>query len=251
MAISDAFGTYTASGSKFVNTALVTFSLIGIQAILDSNFDCPTSPDSGYSVALIGIYSLSFFFGPAIVFIFIGLYYFPGFNKKQCCPCWSGNWACIYVVLKVGKPALIWLLIAMTDGRYLSCFVVAVSHYEADHAFYLFVFQTTGMLTITLLVILWYCASKCTCMCLEESRRAYQMLADVESILVEDEAEKEKKEEKEKFLNALEHNGEYLDRRIPKYMVDKEEVIVAKLKAEGPEAGNWNSETSGNESGIL
>ncbi|KAM5147991.1 uncharacterized protein ACMZJ9_011628 [Mantella aurantiaca] len=226
MTIAGAFGSYTSSGSKFLSTAFLTFSVIGIQAILDSNFECPSSQ---YSVVLVGFYCLSFFLCPAIVFIYIGLYYFPGFNKKQCCPCWSGNWACIYVVLQVGKPPVIWLLIAMTDGRYLSCFVAAVSNYQIDHNKYLYIFQTTGMLTITLVVIVWYYISKCTCLCLEESRRTYQMLADVEKILVEDEVKKEKDTEKQKFLCALEHGGKYMERRLPKYMRDKEEVISAKL----------------------
>ncbi|XP_018419881.1 PREDICTED: uncharacterized protein LOC108793431 [Nanorana parkeri] len=226
MTIADAFGSYSGAGTKIVDTALLTFSLIGIQAILDSSFQCPSN---AYSLALGAIYSLSFFLCPAIVFIYLGLYHFPGFNKKQCCPCWSGNWACIYVVMKVGKAPLIWLLIAMTDGRYLTCFVVVVSNYRLDHDLYLFIFQTSGMLAITLFVVLWYYISKCTCLCLEDSRRAYAMLADVENILENDETQKEKDEEKRKFLCALEHDGEYLDRRIPKYMRDKEDVISAKL----------------------
>ncbi|XP_072275329.1 uncharacterized protein [Pyxicephalus adspersus] len=239
MAIASAFGSYSASGSKILNAALLTFSVIGIEAILDSSFQCPSSK---YSVVLACVYSLSFYLCPAIVFVFLGLHYFPGFNKKMCCPCWSGNWACIYVVMQIGQAPVIWLLIAMTDGQYLSCFVVVVSNYQLDHDFYLLVFQTTGMLTITLVIITWYYISKCTCLCMEDSRRTYQMLADVENILEEDKTEKEKNEEKEKFLRALEHDREYKERRLPKYMREKEEVIKAKLKP--PTAGN-----SGNTSG--
>ncbi|KAM5147852.1 uncharacterized protein ACMZJ9_011525 [Mantella aurantiaca] len=233
MAVASAFGAYSSTGSKFLTTALLTFTIIGIESILDSNYECPSKE---YSVVLAAVYSLSFFLCPAIVFIYLGLYYFPGFNKKQCCPCWSGNWACIYVVLQVGKPPVIWLLIAMTDGQFLSCFVVAVSNHQLDYNLYVFIFQTSGMLTITLVVIVWYCISKCTCPCLEESRIAYQMLADVENILEQDEVEKEKSAEKQKFLSALEHDGEYMDRRLPKYMLDKEEVISAKLNS--PTAAN-------------
>ncbi|KAM5147853.1 uncharacterized protein ACMZJ9_011526 [Mantella aurantiaca] len=233
MTISDAFGTYSGTGTNFVNAAVVTFTLIGIEAILDSNFECPSSE---YNKVLSCFYSLSFFLCPALVFIYIGLYYFPGYSKKQCCPCWSGNWACLYVALHVGKTPLFWLLIAMTDGRYLSCFVVVVSNYQLDHDLYLFIFQTSGMLAITLTVIIWYYLSKCTCFCLEESRVVYEMLADVEKILVEDEVAKEKNTEKQKFLCALEHGGEYMDRNLPKYMRDKEEVISAKLNP--PTAAN-------------
>lgn len=92
------------------------------------------------------------------------------------------------------------------------------------------------MLAITLLVIAVFYTSQCTCECLEESRRTYEMLSDVENILQADKAEKEKAEEKRKFLHALEHNEEYMDRRLPPYMLDKESVIAAKLNP--PPAGH-------------
>ncbi|KAM5148575.1 uncharacterized protein ACMZJ9_012154 [Mantella aurantiaca] len=231
--ISDAFGAFTATGNKFINTTLLVFCLIGIQAILDSNFVCPSDK---YNAVLAGFYSLSFYLCPAIVFLYLGLYYFPGFNKKRFCPCWSGNWACMYVVLEIGKAPVMWLLIAMTDGRYLSCFIVATSNYKLDHDLYLFIFQTTGMLAITLLIITLYYISMCTCPCITESRRAYQMLADVEGILEEDEILKQRNTEKQKFLCALERNGEYMDRTLPKYMRDKEHVISAGLNP--PPAGH-------------
>lgn len=94
---------------------------------------------------------------------------------------------------------------------------------------FLYLLQTSGMLGITLMVILAFYFSQCTCVYLEDTRRTYQMLSDVEHILQADEAEKEKAEEKQKFLSALEHNGEYKGRRLPPYMLNKECVIVAKL----------------------
>ncbi|XP_040214509.1 uncharacterized protein LOC120944788 [Rana temporaria] len=228
MAISDAFGSYISFGSKFVSTFLLTFSLIGIQAILDSNFVCPAT--NTYSPVLVCFYSLSFYLCPAIIFVYLGLYYFPGFNKKkECCPCWSGSWASFYVFLELGKAPMIWLLIALADGRYMSCFVFAASHYRLDHNYYLFIFQTTGMLAITLLVIVLFYAAKCTCVCLENSRRAYEMLSDVENILITDEAAKQKAEDRQRFLCALEHNGEYMDRTLPRHMLDNKCVIISKL----------------------
>ncbi|XP_068109273.1 high mobility group nucleosome-binding domain-containing protein 5-like isoform X2 [Hyperolius riggenbachi] len=189
---------------------------------------------------------MAFFLCPAIIFLFLGLMYFPGASKKHWCPCWSSKHTFFYVTLQIIKAPIIWLLIAVTDGRFLACFVVAVSRYTLDREFYLYVFQTTGVLAITLLVILSYVYSKLPCDCFSENKRTYRVLHHVETILDKEKHEKQQAEDKQKFLEGLHKTGEFKYRRLPKYMLDARHLLNSKLKkcstAEPHEGGHGEHE---------
>ncbi|XP_068107704.1 uncharacterized protein [Hyperolius riggenbachi] len=227
MTISNAFGSFYTPGFGLFKTAAVSLFLIGIQAILDNTFQCPSS---NYNAVLSGFYSLSFFLCPAIIFIFLGLIYFPGTSKGQWCPCWGSKHTFWYVSLMLIKPALIWLLIEMTDGRFLACFVYAASNYRLDRKLYLYIFQTSGMLAITALIILSYIISKLPCDFFSESKRTYQVLDDVKTILKKEKKEKQQAEDKQKFLNALQERGEFQNTKLPQYMLDARHVLNTKLQ---------------------
>ncbi|XP_040214504.1 uncharacterized protein LOC120944783 [Rana temporaria] len=212
-----------------VQTSFLALTLLFLEKIMDMEFVCP---EMNHWLA-VG-YSLVFLLAPALIVLVVACYFSP---PEWCCKKKTNNtnngqggqedvplsgegdetnqpaspscWDNFITCLKDYKAVFLWLLIVLTDGRYLDCLVKSASAVannctrplpdcSKEYDFTVVqISQITGLVSI-LLVIFVFCACKCK----SKSERCAEIYEDILLRVTEDTIQQETKKRQEEYVES-------------------------------------------------
>ncbi|XP_053324742.1 uncharacterized protein LOC128499827 [Spea bombifrons] len=180
MSLSQKLSHLIKSSFNILATSLLAFLLIVLEKLMETEFTCPSDPTLGIC------YSCAFFFLPILVLIALSMKYSPGVSCGRCsCPgFWCG-------CLQVSVAPLLWCLILLTDGRYLTCFLKSATGKVTSGVKE--ISQIIGLILITVFIIAMLVIPQlqmCESSCVDTLKKYYfrkkhetNVLCEVERIL--------------------------------------------------------------------
>ncbi|XP_068122306.1 uncharacterized protein [Hyperolius riggenbachi] len=218
-------GSFIKSNFKIIENSILFAILFMLEKLMDLEFKCPKDNILGL------VYGMVFFFVPTGIVAIVAHYFDPipddngnedtqnpqrsgkvpagkkgTQNKTTKGSCCKSIICCLFNY----KAPIFWLLIIITDGRYLECLVKSAANlaetnrtrmalpvgWTAIKDNYLPISQITGLLLILVVVLLIFCLPKSKCKC---AKRCNDYIKEEERKYLRTAAKEEEKE----FINAL------------------------------------------------
>ncbi|KAH1182327.1 hypothetical protein KIL84_010081 [Mauremys mutica] len=234
---------------SLISTSVYSLILVVLEKIMESDFKCPEE------LHLRRSYAALHFIAPALTFFILGIifqaasgnkFYYPCNKCKSYCTDKLVDCSGCCIFLKAFFPAVLWVVILLLDGRYVSCFNKGITAYQYS--------QISGLVIIVLVVLIGL-IYKCCC------KKGYRGKITVDEAEIENLAEQKAHEyilkRKEEAIWQLLNDEHLADPETILESIDKKSVYriidrVCNISREGSgdQGGMANSSPQGTSSQL-